>query len=194
MSENKADRPSSPDDGVVVHEYDDIQECDNQLPRWWLYTLFGTCIFAAGYWLYYHSYAKAPLPSQEYAAAKAEQLAKEAEELKAAGEVTPELLIKLSKDPGTVDQGAKIFANACVTCHAEGGKGSVGPNLTDDYWLHGGKPEEIYKIVREGFLAKQMPAWGKQLGEAKTRSVVAYVLSVKGTNAAGDKAPQGEKQ
>lgn len=189
---SKADH-SSPEEDVVVHEYDDIQECDNQLPRWWLYSLFGTCIFAASYWLYYHSYARAPLPNEEYAAVKAEQLAKEAEELKAAGEMTPELLVKLSKDPGTVDQGAKVFATTCVTCHADGGKGNIGPNLTDDFWIHGANPDQIYKTVKDGFLEKQMPAWGKQLGEAKTRSVVAYVLTIKGTNVAGGKPPQGDK-
>lgn len=187
-------RPSDPLDSPVVHEYDDIQECDNHLPRWWLYTLYGTIVFAAGYWLYYHTFQRAPLPLDEYKAAKAVEMAAESERLKAAGEVTPELLIKLSKDPGTVAEGKQIFESNCVACHSDGGKGNIGPNLTDGYWLHGGDPKSIYTTVNGGFLAKQMPAWGKTLGEPRLRSVVAFVLSIKNTNVGGGKAPQGEPE
>lgn len=177
----------------IVHEYDGIQECDNQLPRWWLFTLWVTVAFAAGYWFYYHSLQKGDLASREYARVKAEELAAEAERIKNAGEVTPEMLVTLSKDPGTVEQGKAVFAQTCVTCHDAGGKGNIGPNLTDEYWLHGSDPQAIYGIVRDGYLPKQMPAWGKQLGEMKVRAAVAYVLSIKNTNVEGGKAPQGEK-
>ncbi len=178
----------------IVHEYDGIIEHDNQLPRWWLYTLFLAMVFAAGYWSYYHSWDKGELPSKEYARVKAAELAAEAERMKAAAEVTPEMLATLVKDPKTVEQGKQIFEANCVTCHEQGGKGNVGPNLTDDYWLHGGKPMDIIKTVREGFTAKQMPAWGKTLGEPNVRAVAAYVITLKGTNVAGGKAPQGEKE
>ena len=122
------------------------------------------------------------------------ELAAEAERIKQAGDVTDEMLVTLSKDSGTIDQGKAVFDQTCVTCHAAGGVGNIGPNLTDEYWLHGGGPKKIYGTVREGFLPKQMPAWGKQLGEEKTRAVVAYVLTLKNTNAPGGKAPQGEKE
>jgi cytochrome c oxidase cbb3-type subunit 3 len=176
----------------ILHVYDGIEELDNQLPRWWVWTFLGSVIFATGYWIYYHNFDKGLLPSEEYAKQKAVELAAEAERLKKSGEVTPELLSTLSKDPKTVAQGKESFDQVCVTCHAEGGKGNIGPNLTDGSWLHGGDPVAIYKIVNEGFLAKQMPAWGKQLGEEKTRAVVAYVLTIKNTNVPGGKAPQGE--
>lgn len=178
---------------AIVHEYDGIQECDNQLPRWWLFTLWVTVAFAAGYWFYYHSLQKGDLASREYARVKAAELAAEAERIKNAGEVTPEMLVTLSKDPGTVEQGKAVFVQTCVTCHDQGGKGNIGPNLTDEYWLHGADPQAIYGIVRDGYLQKQMPAWGKQLGETKVRAAVAYVLSIKNTNVEGGKAPQGEK-
>ncbi len=190
-----ADKPKVDSFGSpIIHEYDDIQECDNHLPRWWLATLYGAIVFAGGYWLYYHSFAKGVLPSEEYRAVKAQELAAESERLKAAGDVTPELLTKLSKDPGTTDEGKAVFETSCVTCHAQGAKGNIGPNLTDKYWLHGGDPKAIYATVSGGFLAKQMPAWGKVLGEPKLRSVVAYVLTLKDTNVADGKAPQGEPE
>ncbi len=177
----------------LVHEYDGIIELDNQLPRWWLFTLFGAVVFAAGYWLYFHSYQRADLPMAAYEKEKAAQLAAEAEQLKLAGEVTPELLTKLSQDPATVEQGKAVFAEICVTCHAEGGRGNIGPNLTDDYWLHGSEPVAVYGTIRNGFLPKQMPAWGKALGEERVRAVSAFVLTIKGTNVPGGKAPQGDK-
>lgn len=185
--------PGGPDDEPLLHVYDGIQELDNQLPRWWVYTFVGSAIFAAAYWVYYHNVGKGVLPSEEYAMAKLEKQAAEAKFLLEAGEVTPELLTQLAANPGTVEQGKTTFVQICVTCHADGGKGNIGPNLTDAYWIHGADEVSIYKMVRDGFLPKQMPAWGKQLGEEKTRAVTAYVLTLRNTNAPGGKAPQGEK-
>ncbi len=176
---------------AVVHEYDGILEMDNQLPRWWLYTLLGAIVFAAGYWVYFHSYELGELPNAEYARQRSEANAAEAEKLMAAGEATPEMLLALSNDAKTALDGKAIFDANCVTCHADGGKGKVGPNLTDDAWIHGHEPMQIYALVKEGFTAKQMPAWGVKLGETRLRQAVAYVLSIMGTNVAGGKAPQG---
>jgi cytochrome c oxidase cbb3-type subunit 3 len=184
----------SPDSGSgVVHEYDGIIEQDNRLPRWWVATLLGAIAFAAGYWLFFHTYQKGQLPSAAYAEQKAAELSAEAERIKQAGDVTPEMLATLMRDPGTVAQGKEVFDASCTTCHDVGGRGKIGPNLTDDSWLHGGDGAAIYGIVRDGYLPKQMPAWGKSLGEARVRAVTAYVLTLRNTNAPGGKAPQGEK-
>ncbi len=184
---------SDPDDLMVVHEYDGIIEEDNRLPRWWLGTLFAPIAFAAGYWLFYHTYDRANLPSEAHAQQKAAELAAEAEKIKAAGVVTPEMMLTLLKDSGTVQQGKEIFDGTCVTCHDAGGKGKIGPNLTDDHWIHPSDPLAIYTIIRDGYLPKQMPAQGKTLGEARVRAVAAYVLSIRNTNVPGGKEPQGEK-
>lgn len=181
-----------PEEGVV-HEYDGIREMDNRLPRWWLYTLFGAIAFGAGYWLYFHSWDLGELSSKRYARERAEEIAAEAERAKAAGDITPEMLTLLARDEKTVEEGKAIFEANCVTCHAAGGKGNIGPNLTDDYWLHGGQSMQIYGTVKNGFTEKQMPAWGPKLGEVRVRNAVAYVLSIQGTNVSGGKAPQGEK-
>jgi cytochrome c oxidase cbb3-type subunit 3 len=92
-----------------------------------------------------------------------------------------------------VQEGAAVFATTCAACHAPTGGGNIGPNLTDEYWLHGGAPEEIYKSIRDGFPTKGMPAWGAQLGERRVRAVTAYVLSIRNTHAPGGKPPQGDE-
>jgi len=167
---------------------------DNRLPRWWVYSLLGTIVFGGGYWLYFHSWGMGELPNERYERERAEAIAIEAQKVKEAGEVTPDMLTLLARDAKTTGEGKAVFDNNCITCHGDGGKGNIGPNLTDEYWLHGGKPMDVYHTVHDGYESKQMPAWGKKLGEARLRTVVAYVLSLKGTNVAGGKAPQGDKE
>jgi cytochrome c oxidase cbb3-type subunit 3 len=188
------DRSDYPADQHIVHEYDGILEADNRLPRWWLYTLYGTIAFAAVYWLYYETYRTGASPKQVY---DGEQMARakiEAERLAAAGPITPEKLIEMSQNAAIVESGKAVFTTNCVSCHLATGGGQVGPNLTDPYWIHGGKPEQILASVRAGYLDKGMPPWGQVLGEAKVREVTAYALTLKNTNVAGGKAPQGDKE
>ncbi len=177
----------------IVHEYDDIQEADNQLPRWWLYTLFGSIVFAGGYWLYFHTYGTGKTPLQVFEIDRMEAAKAEQARLEAAGPFTPDKLVAMSKNLAVVEAGRAQFASTCATCHAANATGQVGPNLTDEYWIHGGKPENILRSIRGGWVDKGMPAWGPQIGEAKVREVAAYVYSLKGKNLTG-KAPQGEKE
>lgn len=183
------DKEGGPDE--VVHEYDDIQEYDNELPNWWLVTFFGTVVFACVYWFGYHTFQAADLPVAEFEKVVAAQRAVEAERIKSAGVIDDSALTLLSKDTATVAKGQEIFKTNCVVCHRADGGGVIGPNLTDNAWLHGGKPTDIYKTVNEGVTSKGMAAWGGQLGVDKTQSVVAYVMTLKNTNVAGGKAPQG---
>jgi cytochrome c oxidase cbb3-type subunit 3 len=179
------------DQEKIVHEVDGIEEADNQLPRWWLYTLFGSMIFAAGYWLYYEEYRTGLTPEQAFRVEKMEKAKAEAARLNAEGPLTPERLEAMSKNLAIVTSGKSLFTATCASCHAATGGGQVGPNLTDEYWLHGGAPERVLVSVRDGWVQKGMPAWGPQLGEQKVREVTAYVLSLKNTKVAGGKPPQG---
>jgi len=176
----------------VIHEYDGIEEYDNALPNWWLYTLYATVVFAAVYWAGYHIFKTSNLPNADYAEQVAAARAREAERLKTIGAVTPEALTTLSHDPSTVSKGKDIFVANCSACHKPDGSGLIGPNLTDDAWLHGDKPDEIYKTINDGVPDKQMPTWGPILGPERIQSVTAFVLSIKNTNVPGGKAPQGE--
>jgi cytochrome c oxidase cbb3-type subunit 3 len=186
MSEEKKNDP-------VVHVYDGIVEHDNHLPNWWLYTLYGTCVFALGYWIYYQGFGTGLSPLQAYQHEKAAARRAEAAQLMALGDVSDAQLVEMSKNPAIVKQGAEIFATTCFACHLKNGGGQIGPNLTDEYWLHGGAPTQILKTVRDGVPDKGMLAWKQQMGEEKVRAVSAYVLTLVGTNVPGGKAPQGDK-
>lgn len=177
---------------VVVHEYDGIEEYDNQLPRWWLGTLYGTMAFAVVYWLGYQTFRALDSPRAQYDKEVAAAKAAELERMKASGPVTSELLIAMSKDPKTVEKGKEIFITQCAACHKPDGSGNIGPNLTDNYWLHGSKPEQIYETISKGVLTKGMPPWAPVLGDEKVQQATAFVLSIKNTNVPGGKAPQGE--
>jgi cytochrome c oxidase cbb3-type subunit 3 len=177
-------------DELRDHDYDGIQEYDNRLPNWWLAILYGSIVFSLGYWLVFHTFNIGKLPRESYeremiAAAEA-QLARAA-----AGGTTNESLLLMSTIPDRVQAGQQLFVQYCAVCHLENGSGSVGPNLTDDYWIHGAAPLDILNIVTNGVTAKGMAAWGNQLGPRRVETVTAYVLTLRGLNLPG-KAPEGE--
>jgi cytochrome c oxidase cbb3-type subunit III len=181
-----------PSENKVIHEVDGIQEYDNKLPNWWLYLLYGSVVFAFGYWFVYHTAGIGELPKAAYDSEMDRAAA--AAPKKTGGVMTPEALVALSKDRGTLAQGKAIFASTCAACHRADGGGMVGPNLTDEYWLHGGAPEKVLKTVTDGVPDKGMLAWGAQLGPDRVQAVTAYVISLRNTNVPGGKAPQGERE
>lgn len=182
MSESKPGRIDEIQ-GEIIHVYDGIEEADNELPLWWLLTFYGAIAFAVFYWIIYHELETAPLPREEYAAALAAGAT--------GGEVSEELLVAMSDDPGAVAQGRGLFEEYCVVCHANQGQGNIGPNLTDPNWIHGGSPTNIHGTIHNGVLQAGMPAWGASLGGQATVNLAAYVLTIQGTNVDG-KEPQGE--
>lgn len=172
--------------GDIIHEYDGIEEADNELPNWWLATFYGAIVFAAFYWFAYHEYDALPLPFAAYTDALADQAAA------SGGEVSEEMLVALKNDPTALSEGQATFVTNCAACHLESGAGKIGPNLTDDHWIHGGSPTDMYSIVHDGVLEKGMPAWGPPLGAPAVQKVVAYLLTIRNTNVEGGKEPEGE--
>jgi cytochrome c oxidase cbb3-type subunit 3 len=170
--------------GKIVHVYDGIEEADNALPTWWLITFYGAIVFAAGYWFWYHEYEVSPHQPDVYAAQMAERAAE-------TGELDPAILVALAEDSERVASGQEIYTTNCVPCHGERAQGTIGPNLTDNAWIHGGAPENIYETVRNGVGTAGMPAWGPALGEGPVQSVVAYVMTLRNTNEEG-RPPQGD--
>ena len=181
--------PPGPAESALPH--DGIEEHDNFLPRWWLATLFGAILFSLGYWFYYHTTDTGVLQRAELAADEKDLSERRQNTL--ASRVSVDSLLASSKDPEVVARGAEVFKTTCSACHGLKGEGTIGPNLTDAYWLHGSKPLDIFKTVNNGVPEKGMPSWGLTLGVTKVIDSVSYVLTIQNKNLAG-KAPQGDKE
>jgi cytochrome c oxidase cbb3-type subunit 3 len=178
-------------DHLLDHNYDGIQEYDNPLPRWWLALFWATIIFTPLYILYFH-FGGGMLELERYDQEMIAFYDKQAEQLLALGEITENTLVDLMADPSMMNGGEKIYQAKCATCHGMFGEGGIGPNLTDDYWIHGGQLLDVYKTVREGVPAKGMLAWERQLRPAELMAVSSFVGSLLGSEPPNPKAPQGD--
>lgn len=178
-------------DRLMSHGYDGIREFDNPLPGWWVWIFWATIVFSLGYWAYYQI---GPGPS-EVAVYEAEMREAAARQPVAtsSGASTDQALLALQKNAGALAKGKEIFAGRCVPCHGDRGQGIVGPNLTDDFWLHGGRPSEIYHTITEGEPEKGMIPWKTQLSPEEIAAVTAYVGTLRGTNPPNPKPPEGQK-
>ena len=177
------------EDELLNHDYDGIQEYDNNLPKWWVQLFWVTIIFSVVYVVYYHMMGGL---NQEQVLAKeiAEMQQFHASQPKSEG-VTEESLLALVSNPAAIQSGAAIFQAKCLACHGPQGQGLVGPNLTDDHWIHGPKLTDMRKIVVEGVAAKGMLSWKGLLTDDEISSVVAYIRTLHGTNPPNPKAPEG---
>lgn len=174
---------------VLDHEYDGIRELDNHLPPWWKWLFYFTIAWAFVYYFVYHVEDYFPLPEEEYLAEVAQY-----EKLKASqpeAEID-EANLTFTDDAAIISKGAQIFADNCATCHRADAGGDAGPNLTDDYWLHGGDIKDIYHTVKTGVPQTQMISWASILKPESIRDVAFYVKSLHGSNPENPKAPQGE--
>jgi cytochrome c oxidase cbb3-type subunit 3 len=97
----------------------------------------------------------------------------------------------LTRDSKALAAGKQLFVSTCAPCHRPDGGGLIGPNLTDDYWLHGGSITEIHHTITYGVLDKGMPNWGKMLRAEQVADVAAYVYTLHGSNPPEPKPPQG---
>lgn len=178
-------------DRVREHSFDGIQEFDNRLPNWWLWSFYLACIFSVLYWVHYHVLGTGDLPVEAWKIEEQEAGARIAAQM-AKDPVTAELLQKMAGEPAVVAQGEAVFRQHCALCHKEDGSGNIGPNLTDGYWIYGGKPMDLFETVMHG-RPNGMQAWNVY-GRQFVTDVVAYVMAeVKGTDRPG-KEPQGEKE
>ena len=173
------------------HNYDGIEELDNSLPNWWLGILYGTIVFAMGY-LFYYEIGEGPSLKKEYDLEHARLQYQAAVTGAGKKELTDNELKAILKDPSRIKQGETVFNSKCFSCHGAHGQGGIGPNLTDDYWIHGGRPTEIAATITNGVLDKGMPPWGALLKEEEIHSLVAFIHSIRGSNPANAKTPQGE--
>jgi cytochrome c oxidase cbb3-type subunit III len=178
------------------HSYDGIKELDNHLPPWWKWLFYGTIGWAAIYVFVFHISSSLPLQSDEYQTeiAQAEEQARKLKAAQPVQEVDENNLAFSGDSTLLIDNGRKVFTdNNCGSCHrADGGGNTIGPNLTDEYWLHGGHIKNVFSTVKNGVVEKGMPAWGKALSPQQVRDVTFYILSLQGSKPENAKSPQGE--
>jgi cytochrome c oxidase cbb3-type subunit 3 len=175
---------------LLDHDYDGIQELNHPLPNWWNMILFVSIIFSIGYFIYYVIMSGPSLREEfkkDYAIVQAAQ--EEVKKLNAA--FKPDMYAAVANPEG-IKKGEEVFVNNCLPCHAEKGKGDIGPNLTDKYWIAAkGTPDTIYFVVYHGREDNGMPPWNEVLTQEEMYLAVAYVMSIKNTFQKG-KEPQGE--
>ena len=180
-------------DILLDHNYDGIQELDNNLPPWWKYGFYITIVFAFVYMAHYHIFKTGDLQLAEL---RNENLYAEqqiAEYKKNAANLVDENNVTLLTDAAALSEGKALFAEKCVACHGQVGEGTtIGPNLTDDYWIHGGGIKDIFYSVKFGWIEKGMRSWQDELNARQMHVVSSYIKSLRGSNPPNAKEKQGE--
>lgn len=179
-------------DVMLDHEYDGIRELDNSLPPWWKYGFYLTIVFGVFYMLNYHVIGSGKLQLEEYEEQLALAEAEKQERLKEIAAIVDENTVTIMEDEVALNEGKKIFDEKCAVCHGYQGEGGVGPNMTDDYWIHGGSINDIFKVIKYGVPQKGMIAWQAQITPVDMQKLSSYITSLAGTNPPNAKEPQGD--
>lgn len=187
-----------PQDPLLLdHEYDGIRELDNNLPRWWVWMFWLCNIFAVVYFSYYHVFAKEEIRElgqmrYEYQLEMERGDAIKGKAIAAfesgMGDLEP------SSEPAVLDEGKETFGLYCSPCHRADGGGLVGPNLTDDYWIHGGTFEDNVRTIWNGVEEKGMLAWKKQgFKPSQVKAVASYIYTLRGAELATPGKPREDQ-
>lgn len=181
-------------DKLLDHEYDGIQELDNPMPPWWLYGFYFTIVLGVVYMFYFDVLGVGLTQAEEYDAevALAEELYKPIEE------VAPTVSfaeLEVLSDEASIAAGKALYSspkNLCTTCHGGQSEGLVGPNLTDDFWIHGCDLESIMTSIKTGFPTAGMPPYGSgvPLSDIELQQLASYIISLRGSNPPNAKQPE----
>lgn len=179
------------DDPLLLdHEVDGIRELDNKLPRWWVWLFYGTIIFSFFYMGYFHVLGKGDLMVAEYDKEmvvgnriKGAAIAKFESGIDALQPASEEFV---------VSRGQQLFVQLCAPCHRIDGGGLVGPNLTDDYWIHGAKFSDNLRTIWNGVPAKGMVSWKGVLKPDEIAAVGSYIHTLRGTQPPNPKPPENQ--
>ncbi|MGA9637704.1 cbb3-type cytochrome c oxidase N-terminal domain-containing protein [Flavobacterium sp.] len=177
---------------ILHHDYDGIKELDNNLPPWWVY-LFYACILFSVVYLVRFEIMGADNQEMELQKELAQAKMDVEEYMKTAPDLMDEKTVTLLTDPAELEIGKTIFTNNCAACHRADAGGQIGPNLTDDHWILGGGVKNLFHTITNGGRdGKGMIAWKGTLKPKEIQKVASYILSLKGSNPAAAKAPEGE--
>ncbi|MEL6972815.1 MAG: cbb3-type cytochrome c oxidase N-terminal domain-containing protein, partial [Bacteroidota bacterium] len=179
-------------DVMLDHNYDGIRELDNILPPWWVGLFYATIFIGIGYFSYYHISDKGLSSSEKYAVEMEEAAEAVKAYLATQADQVDETNVEALVDADQLALGESIFNTQCAVCHMADGGGGVGPNLTDEYWLHGGDIKDIFTTIKYGVPEKGMISWKAQLRAGDMQRVASYILTLGGTTPANPKAPEGD--
>ena len=182
---------NKPDDPLLMdHEADGIRELDNKLPRWWVWLFYITIIYAVIYFTYYHVLGAGDLMAAEY---RREMKAGEALKNSSMSKFEAGIAaLEPSREPAVLELGRQTFVKLCAPCHRPDGGGLVGPNLTDDYWIHGEKFSDNIKTIWNGVPEKGMVTWKGMLKPEEIYAVASYAHTLRGTKPPNPKPPENQ--
>jgi cytochrome c oxidase cbb3-type subunit 3 len=177
-------------DILLPDDYESIKELNNPTPTWFSWLFAAALLFVIGY-LYCYQFADGPSQDKEYEL----EIAKAVDDKRI---YLAKFSSKVDENTVTIDaklvaKGKGVFDANCVSCHGDKGQGKVGPNLTDEFWLHGGSINDIFKVVKYGVPKKGKASWEKNLTAQNISEVTNYILSLQNTKPLGAKLPQGIK-
>ena len=177
----------------IVHVYDGIEELDNQLPKWWVWLFYIFVAFAPLYMGYYHIFGVGSSSSEKFAKAEAKFAEHvKAMEAQALADGGPKELVPIT-DEKTLAKGQVAFMTYCMQCHFSDGGGIIGPNLTDDYWLHGDTYADSVHTIQEGVPERGMISWKAVLKPADIEAIASFIYTLRGVAPAKAKGPEGIK-
>ncbi|MCX6295887.1 MAG: c-type cytochrome [Bacteroidetes bacterium] len=177
---------------LMDHNYDGIRELDNDLPPWWKYGFYFTILVAFLYMGYYYVLAPGNLQVDEYNKSMIAAKNEKAEFDKNNANSVNENNVLLLTDKAEIAKGQQIFESTCFACHGKLGEGGVGPNLTDDYWIHGGTIKNIFSTIKYGWPEKGMKSWQADLTPTQINEIASFIKTLHGSNPPNGKAPQGD--
>ena len=191
---NKSVSIDKEQDVQLDHDYDGIKELDNSLPPWWIYGFYFTILFAGVYMYRYHISKSSPLQVEELAIEKIQAEKDKVAFMATLANNVDETSIAYNPTAELLTEGKVIFVKNCVSCHGPEAQGaSIGPNLTDEYWIHKGGIKDIFKTIKNGVQEKGMIPWGQQLSNAQIAAAATFIKSLQESHPTNPKAPQGDK-
>ena len=191
LNDTKSVDADSEADVDMGHDFDGIHELNNPTPPWWRYGFYCSIVFAVIYMWRFQIVHSAPDQLEELAIAEKAAGEEKAEYLKNAANNIDEKTVVLLTDAADLAAAQKLFVASCAPCHGPEGQGVVGPNLTDDYWLHGGKVNEIFSTIKYGVADKGMKAWKDDFSPKQLAQLSSYIKSIHGSNPPNPKEKQG---
>jgi cytochrome c oxidase cbb3-type subunit III len=177
---------------MLDHNYDGIEELDNDLPPWWKYGFYLTIVVGIIYLFNFHVLHTGDLQGAEFDKEVAKAKLEVAEYMKTAANNVDETNVKILTELADIEAGKNVYTANCAACHGKIGEGGVGPNMTDNYWIHGGDIVNVFKSVKYGWPDKGMKSWKEDLSPMQMAQVSSYIHSLIGSNPPNGKAPQGD--